>query len=348
MEIPFFNRVTIKDKAFLSRQLSTMLSSGLAIDRAVGVLATQTKKKAIKEALERIGKDLEGGQKFSAAVSRFPKIFDKVYVNVAISGEAVGKLADVLTHLADELEKQDNFVGKIRGAVMYPAFILVAMIGVVILMLVKVVPQLSQVFAESGVQLPWTTRFLVSSSNFFVNYWWLAILILIALIIVIRLVYLSKTGVYFINRLIINLPGGVGQDIYMARFSRTLGMLVSSGTPIIEAMRITGDVINNAIYRDSLANVASQLERGIPISVPIEKDPNFPVIVSQMISVGEQTGQLDKVLDNLAEYYETQSDDKIKNISSLFEPVLIVIIGIGVGFIIFSILGPIYSIAQLQ
>lgn len=348
LNIEFFNRVSVKDKAFLSRQLATMLSSGLPLDRAVSILASQSRKKIIKDTLEAINKDLESGQKFSAAIARHPKVFDRVYVNIIISGEAVGKLAEVLVRLADQLEKENNFTGKIQGAMLYPIFITLAMIGVMILMMVKVVPQLKEIFIESGVELPWATKLLVSTSQFIINYWWICLLVLVGFIIIIRLFLVSKPGIYLLNKIQINLPWGIGKDVYMARFSRTLGMLVQAGTPIIEAVKITAEVMNNTIYKNSLFYVAEQLERGIPMSVPLEKDPYFPLIIPQMVMVGEQTGQLDRVLGNLARYYENQTDDKIKGLTSLFEPALIVIIGTGVGFVVFSILGPIYSIVQLQ
>lgn len=348
INLDFLDRVTTKDKAFLSRQLATMISSGLPIDRAINVLAAQTKKKIIRETLEQIDKDLEGGQSFSAAISHHPKVFDKVYVNIVVSGEAVGKLAEVLTHLADQIETQSNFNGKIQGALVYPIFIVVVMIAIMILMMVKVIPQISEIFKESGANLPWTTQVLISISNSMMNYWWIIIIVFSALIVGIRLFFVSKPGQYLYNKVQIMLPGGIGKDVYMSRFSRTLGMLVQSGTPIIDAVRITADVMNNQIYKKSLENIASQLERGIPMSVPLEKDPYFPLVVPQMVLVGEQTGKLDQVLNNLADYYENETSDKIKGLTSLFEPALIVIIGLGVGFIVFSILMPIYQIVQLQ
>lgn len=348
IDFDIFNRVSLKDKSFLSRQLATMLSSGLPLDRAVSILATQSKKKILKETLEDINKDLESGQKFSAAISRHPKVFDRVYVNIVVSGEAVGKLSEVMLRLSDQLEKQEGSNGKITSALLYPAFIILAMGGVMILMMTKVVPQLKEIFSESGAQLPWTTRLLVYLSQFLVSYWWLAILIIIGLIIILKVFLMSDFGSYLFNKIQIGFPGDIGKDLYMARFSRTLGMLVQSGTPIIEAVKITAEVLNNKIYRDSLLNVASQLERGIPMSVPIGKDANFPVVVPQMIMVGEQTGRLDQILNNLANYYENQSDDKIKGLTSLFEPALIILIGLAVAFVVFSILGPIYQIVQLQ
>ena len=348
INLDFLERVTTKDKAFLSRQLATMIASGLPLDRAIAILAAQSRKKILKETLESINADLESGEKFSTAISRHPKVFDKVYINIVISGEAVGKLSEVLTHLADQLEKESDFKSKIQSAIVYPAFIIVVMVAIVFLMMTNVIPQISDIFKESGAQLPWTTLALISISEFVVTYWYIVVIVLIGIVVGLIFFLRTETGRYTLHKLYINIPTGIGKDVYMARFARTLGMLLQAGTPIIDAVKITADVINNVIYQKSLENVAAQLERGIPMSVPIEKDPNFPLVVPQMVMVGEQTGKIDEILMNLAEYYESQSADKLKGLTSLFEPLLIVIIGIGVAFIVFSILMPIYQIVQVQ
>ena len=348
INLDIFDRVNAKDKAFLSRQLSTMINSGLPLDRAVAILAAQTRKKILKDTLNEINKDLESGEKFSTAISRHPKVFDRVYVNMVISGEAVGKLSEVLTHLADELEKNNSFNSKIQSALVYPIFIIVVMIVIVFIMMTKVIPQLTEIFKESKAELPWATKVLISISSYMISYWWVVLLILIAIVAGIYIFLKTEAGEYLFSKIQIKFPTGIGKDIYMARFARTLSMLLSSGTPIIDAVRITADVMNNKIYKKSLENLAVQLERGIPMSVPLEKDQYFPLVVPQMVMVGEQTGRLDEILNNLANYYEEQGSEKIKGITSLFEPALIVIIGVGVAFIVFSILMPIYQIVQLQ
>src|SRR3990167_158200 len=318
LNFDLFDRVTVKDRAFLSRQLATMLSSGLSIDRAIILIAAQSKKNIIKTTLEEIDKDLQAGQSFSSAISRHPKVFDKVYVNVVVSGEAVGKLAEVLTHLSDQLESEDKFRGKIQGAMVYPIFIVLVMIAIMTLMMIKVIPEIAKIFKEAGAELPWTTKILIFVSQGIIDYWWIVIIAIIGIFIGLKIFLATDYGKLLINMIQINLPWGLGKDVYMARFNRTLGMLTSSGTPIIDAVKITADVMNNKIYKTSLENIASQLERGIPMSVPLEKDPHFPLVVPQMVMVGEQTGRIDQVLNNLANYYENQTDDKIKNLTALF------------------------------
>ncbi len=347
-KLPFFNTVSSREKAFLARQLATMVVSGLPLDRGVGVLLTQTKKPALKTALEAILQDLEAGTAFSSALAKHPNVFDDIFVSVVVSGETVGKLAEVLDQLATQLEKQSDFAGKVKGALMYPAFIFVAMLIVGGITMTRVVPQLESIFKESGAKLPIATQILIAISNFLLHDWMLVVVLAVGVGVLVRVFLASPPGRRLLDTIAIRLPYEQGLDIYMARFSRTLGMLTQAGTPIIKALEVTGEVMNNSIYHAEMANIRAQVERGIPLSAPIAQSKLFPEIATQMILVGEQTGRLDDVLLRMAEYYESQSEDKIKNLSNLLEPVIIVIIGLAVGFMLYSILVPIYNVAQLQ
>jgi len=346
--IPIFNRVGGRDKAFLARQLATMVTSGLPLDRGITVLLTQTKKPVLKAALEGILKDLQSGAAFSTALAKHPEVFDEIFVSVVISGETVGKLGEVLDQLAIQLEKQNSFAGKVRGALLYPAFIVVAMLVVGAITMTRIVPQLESIFDEAHAKLPFATQALIWISNFLLNDWVIVLVVIAVAVVGGRYFFTSKVGRRLVDQLVIRLPYEQGLDLYMARFSRTLGMLMQAGTPIIKALDVTGEVINNSLYRDELILLRQQIERGIPLSVPLSESKLFPIIATQMVLVGEQTGKLDEVLLKMAEYYEDQSEEKIKNVSSLIEPVIIVIIGIAVGFMVYSILVPIYNIAQLQ
>lgn len=348
IEIPFLNQVTTKDRAFLARQLATMLESGLAIDKALSVVINQTRHTRLRKILTEILSDIEAGSPFSDALKKHPEAFDQVFVNIVISGEAIGKLAEVLRRLSIQLAKQSSFLMQIKSALYYPAFVLITMIIIVALMIIKVIPPLKEIFNEFGTQLPWTTRGLLAISDFMVQYWWVILIILIIAIIVLKYYLATENGKFALARAQIKFPTGIGKDLYMARFSQTLSMLAHAGTPIIRSLDITAEVMNNIIYEKSLKIVANQMERGIPLSVPLEKDPDFDSLVPQMISVGEETGQVDKVLENLAEYFEEQTNNKIKNINSLIEPALIVVIGLGVAFIVFSVIMPIYQLASMQ
>lgn len=346
--LPIFNRVNQTDRSFLARQLATMVASGLPLDRGVVVLLTQMKKPVLRDAMQGILQDLQAGSAFSSALAKHPQVFDEIFVSVVLSGETVGKLAEVLDQLATQLEKQSDFSGKVRGALLYPAFILVAMLIVGAITMTRVIPQLEGIFKDSGAKLPVATQILISISNFLLHDWLLVILGVVGLVVAVRFFFSTPAGHRLLDQTAVRLPYEQGIDIYMARFARTLGMLIQAGTPIIKALDVTGAVINNSLYREVLLNVRQQVERGIPLSVPLTESKLFPAIASQMVLVGEQTGRLDEVLLKMAEYYESQSEDKIKNVSNLLEPVIIVIIGLAVGFMVYSILVPIYNVAQLQ
>lgn len=345
--IQIFNRVTGRDRAFLARQLATMLGSGLAINKSVAILASQEKNHTLKRVLLQIQQDLENGIPFSTAIAKHPKIFDRVFSNVVISGEAVGNLSKVLTQLAEQLERTVNFTAKVKGAFSYPSFVVAMMIIVGIIMMVYIVPQIEQVFTEAGAQLPWTTRTIIAISHFISTNWQVVLLMLFLVGVGIYAYVKSKAGEKVIDKIKIHLPTGLGYDIYMARFTRTLGMLIQGGTPIIEAINVTSTVMNNVYYRTLLESATEEVRKGAPLSVPLGRSELFSVLVSQMILVGEQTGSIDQTLLNLADYYEEVVDTKLKNLSALIEPIIIVIIGFGVGFLVFSILVPIYDLAQL-
>lgn len=343
-----FSRVSVKEKALLARQLATMLASGLAIDQSFKILSAQTRSQVLKNAYRTIVGDLEQGNNLAFALSRHRNIFDPVFIAIVRSGESSGKLDIVLEQLATRLEQNDDFNSKVKAALYYPIFIIITMVLIVVLMMLYIVPQLKTVFEENGIELPWTTKLVLALSNFTVHYWWLELIVLIAIIIGFSFLIRTREGGSWWDRTKIHIPimSELYSLIYMARFCRTMSMLLQAGIPIMETIAITADVIQNRIYTESLKNIAAQVERGIPMSVPMQKDRNFPPIVSEMMMVGEQTGKVGQILTKLAEYYEKETDTKIKGLVGLIEPVIIVIIGCGVGFLVFSIIYPIYSIAQ--
>ncbi len=342
----FRNRVSAADRAFIARQLATMLSSGLPIDRSIAVLANQFGGGHLVDAFHQIETDLEAGLAFSAALAKHPQIFNKVFVNVVMAGEAVGKVAEVLEELANRLEKDQEFLSQIQGALYYPAFVFVAMISITVVLMVKVIPQFRSVFVEANVPLPFLTNLLISVSTFMAQRWYIVLAGLVVLIFCIRAYLSTQKGQQTLDYLAIHLPTGLVKYLYMARFTRTLALLVQSGTPIIEALTITAEVVNNRLYARVILQAKDDVARGIPLSTPLSKSVLFPVIVPQMILVGEQTGRLDQVLDSLADYFEQETNTRIKAVASLFEPIVIVLVGLGVAFIVFAIFLPIYSIAR--
>lgn len=346
--LKIFSGVSGRDRAFFARQLATMLASGLPINKAVGILASQAKQDRLATILSAIESDLETGASFSQAAAKHPEMFDRVFISVILAGEQVGRLADVLSQLAGQLERDVSFVSRVRGALAYPLFVVGAMGVVGTIMIITIVPQLEDIFREANAELPWTTSAILTLSRFLQQYWWLALLAIVGLVAFLVTYLRSKAGERILGKVMIHLPQGLGYDIYMARLTRTLGMLVQSGTPIIEALTVTSAVVDNVFYQELLLDAVEQVKRGVPLSVPLGRSPLIPAIVGQMVSVGEQTGRLDQILLNLAEYYEEEAGEKLKQISSLVEPLVIVVVGAGVGFLVYSILVPIYNIAQLQ
>ncbi|MBI4175019.1 type II secretion system F family protein [Candidatus Berkelbacteria bacterium] len=342
----FSRRISMADRTFLARQLATMLGSGLAIDRAVAVLANETKNPLIQAILKQIETDLEAGLAFSTAIAKHPRVFNRVFVNVVIAGEAVGKVAEVLQDMANRLEKQQEFVGKIKGALYYPIFVMITILVVGAILMIRVVPQVKSVFDEAQAALPFTTQLLVTISTWLASEWWLALILFLLGLFALRMFFGSEKGHLFVDFLALRFPTGIARDFYMARFTQTLSLLIQSGTPIIEALSITAEVVGNRFYTVAIEIAKEEVSRGIPLSVPIAKSPIFPLIVPQMILVGEETGRLDQVLESLAKYFEQETDLKLKSLASLFEPVMIIIVGIAVGFIVFAIFVPLYQIAR--
>jgi type IV pilus assembly protein PilC len=258
-------------------------------------------------------------------------------------------LPDTLSHLADQLEEQESFSSKFKGVLAYPVFILFALIAAVSILMIYVVPQLESIFENSQMTLPLSTRILLSTSRFIGSWWWLILLLIVGIIIgVIYLIRVSDSAKYTYDRLKLKLPvfGPIIQQADMVRFSNMMSLLLGTGIPILRAIKLTSRAIDNFVYRKALRRASEEVERGIPLSTPLEKSGVFPNMVPQMIKVGEESGQVSGILDKLSKYYKEEVDTKVKMISSLLEPIIIVVLGLAVGFVVFSIIIPIYQISM--
>ena len=346
----FRKRVSLRDKAIFTSQLSTMISAGLALPKALNIVAAQTENQYLKSIFYNVNRDLEEGLNFSSSLSKYPEVFDQLFVNVVRSGESTGNLEMVLARLSEKIAKDQNMLSRIFSAMVYPAFIVCALIAVGWLLMVKIVPQIETVFQEAGTNLPWATRILISTSHFLSTFWWLVLIIIFALAVFLRYWLASDQGRELYARLQIKLPGfrRLAGDIYMARFCRTIEMLFESGVPIIESINTAAEVMTNSYYKKSLQNISKEVQKGVSFSVELSKDPLFPILVSQMLAVGEQTGKSAEVMDKLAVFYENEADNAIRGVYSLVEPVVMVVVGIGVAVLVFAVLMPIYQISQLQ
>jgi len=346
----FKKKVSLHDKAVFARQLATMIEAGLPLTKSISIQASQTEAEHLKSIYQDLYTDLQEGHVFSTALSKHPEAFDQVFVSVVKSGETTGNLEVVLKQMADRYESDYTFISQVKSAMYYPAFILVALIGIATYMLMKVIPQLESLFTQSGADLPWATSALLTLSRFLIAKWWLVLIIIIALVYLIRMWLKTDQGEKTINQWQIEIPGikNLSEGVYMSRFARVMEMLIQAGVPILDALKISGATINNVIYKESIEEMVTEVERGVPLSVPLQREKVFPNLVGQMVGVGEQTGKLDKVMGKMGVYYEEETSRKIKTVSSLVEPIILVIIGVGVAFLIFAVLLPIYNVAQLQ
>lgn len=343
-----FNRVSVGEKALFTRQLSTMVSAGYNLTDAIKVIGGQTRNKTLKTAIEELAADVESGFSLSTAMAKQRNIFNRVFIAVVRSGEASGQLATVLDDMALDLERNYEFASKLRNAMIYPVFILIALIVVGALMMIKVVPQLKNVFEGSSLELPWATRAVIGTSSYLTSWWWLVLLFLIAAYFLLRVYIKSPAGNYAWSRMKLGLPvfGKLIENSEMTRMTLTFQILAKTGIPLLEAINITADTMENEIYKRVLRAAVSEVERGVPFSVPLIKNSYIPAMISQMVSVGEQTGKIDEIFDKLSEHYLGETERSLKVVASLIEPFTIVILGILVAIMVFAIIIPIYNMSS--
>lgn len=344
------SKINGKDRVVFSRQLATMISAGLPLAKAITVLSTQARTPRLKNIYLSIYRDLEEGSSFSSALIQHPEMFDRVFISVINSGETTGKLEVVLDQLARQLENDNNFASRIKGVLYYPAFIFIALVGVATYMMLAVIPQLKVMFEQADTQLPIATRMLLWLSDFFTHYWWSVIIIITGLVIGIRFILNTEFGLSYLNRLQLSLPviKNLAEGVYISRFARTMQMLLSAGVPLLDALKTCSSMMKNDLYEDGIIVASEKVEKGVPLSTELLKNPVFPPLLGQMAAVGEETGQLDGVMGRVADYYEEETSERIKVISSLIEPAVLLIIGFGVAFLVFAILVPVYNLSKVS
>jgi type IV pilus assembly protein PilC len=344
-----FNKVRTKDKILFSRQLSTLLNAGLPLLQALRSVNAQTESKPLKVVISEIIAAVEGGSALAAAMSRYPDVFNQVYLSLIAAGETSGTLDEALVRLANQQEKDADIMAKIKGAMIYPLIILVVMGGVVAFMLVKVLPQVKELYSEvgSGTSLPLVTRILMGASDFLIHFWWLA-LIIVAIIAVFTSRWVRTLGgKTFIDKVKMRAwPfAPLFMKLYMARFARTGTTLVASGVPLIQVLEITAKAVDNVHISASLHAAIEKVKGGKSLGDSLEGDPNFLELVPNMLKIGEQSGSMEQMLAKAADYYEKELDQEIKNIQTLIEPVMMVLMGIVAFTIVAAVLLPIYSLA---
>lgn len=342
------NRISDKDLVVVSRTLSVMVSASVPVVDAVRNIGRQIENPRLRSILADIANEIEGGSRFSDALDTHSEVFGDFYINMVRSGETSGQLTEVLEYLADQLEKDYDLNAKIRGAMIYPAFIMSGLLVVAFIMMTFVVPKLTQILKEANVPLPITTKMLIFVSGIFANYWWLILIAIAAAILGIRAWVKTPAGRYTWDSLKMRIPifGGLFQRIYVVRFARSLSTLSKGGVDLVTALEIVSGVMANARWKQLVYDTIREVNDGNSIVTVMQREKFVPVMMVQMLGVGEETGKIQEVLGRLSSFFSREIDNLVANMVSLIEPAVMVLLGIGVGVMVSAILLPLYSLSS--
>ncbi len=340
-------KVKFDDVVNFTRQLSTMIGAGLPLTDALSILQVQVPP-ALQNKVADVLRSIEGGSTFANALKHHPETFSRVYIALVSAGEAAGVLDTILIRLADTLEKQREFREKTKGAMIYPVIVVIGMLLVASVMMIFVLPKLTVMYKDFDVELPFVTKVLINTSTFMSKFWYIMAVFIFIGVYAFKQWKKTKMGSFQFDALVLKLPifGKIKSMVLMAEFSRTLALLASAGVSLVEALNIVQEVADSEVMRKALGEVAKDVEKGNSLATSLAKHTVFPMIVSQMTSVGEQTGKLDEILNRVAGYFENESEHAIKNLSTAMEPIIMVILGAGVGFLIVAIIVPIYNLTS--
>jgi type IV pilus assembly protein PilC len=335
------------DVVNLTRQLSTMITAGLPLTEAISILEQQGKPAMVKM-LNELLKEVEGGATFSSALEKFPKHFSKVYTQLIRAGETAGVMDEVLQRLAENMEKDKEFKAKTKGALIYPAIVMIAMFVVGTIMMVVVVPKLTEMYKDFGAELPGPTQFLIDSSNFFKKTWYLQIALVGGGFFGLKQWARTKKGALELSKLQFKIPiyGKLRKKIILTELTRTMALLLSAGISLLQVLQIVADSSESVLYQEELKDSAKKVEKGVNLAQAMTNPELFPTILSQMISVGEETGKLDEVLLKISSYFQSESEHEIKNMTTALEPFIMIVLAVGVGFMTIAIIMPIYSLTS--
>jgi type IV pilus assembly protein PilC len=345
-----FKKVKPKTLQIFSRQFATMIEAGLSVVGSLVILEQQTEDAYFSSVVREIRADVEGGLLLSQAMARHPKIFDRLYVSMVEAGEAAGILDTVLDRVAYQIEKATQLKRRVKGAMMYPMMVLIFATLVLIGLLMFLVPVFVKIFAQLNGQLPTLTQYVVTASDFLRSYWFILFPAAIAAFFAIKRFKKSEQGRQIWDRIKLRIPMRIGDvvlKVTMARFSRTLSTLVAAGVDIIKALEITGQTAGNWVIESALADVRVKVHQGVPIAQPLIDNEIFPPMVSQMVKIGEETGELEKMLSKIADFYEDEVDAAVQTLTSIIEPVMMILVGMMVGVIVISMYLPMFKMLSL-
>jgi len=339
-------RVKLRDLVMFSRQFATMIDAGLSVVKCLDILQKQTRNPRLKDIIGEIKRDVAGGTSLTEAVQKHPRVFSPLYVNMIRSAEVGGILDVVLDRLATFLEKEQETRNKIKSAMTYPIVVFCFAMLMLVALLFFVLPKFKGIFETMGLDLPLTTRLMLNFSEYMRSYWYIALVAIVGSVVLIRIFARTERGRYAIDAAKLKLPifGDLMLKTAVSRFARTFGTLISSGVPVLRALEIVADTAGNCVISETVVRARSSIKEGEKISTPLFGSKIFPVMVTQMIAVGEETGRLDQMLVKVANFYDDEVDATLKSLTSLIEPLMIVGLGLIVGFIAVSVISPIYSL----
>ncbi|KKP87378.1 MAG: Type II secretion system F domain protein [Parcubacteria group bacterium GW2011_GWC1_35_8] len=346
--ISFFERVSNKDVVILSRQIATLFEAQVSALKSFTMLSANTENKLLGKKLNVISDDLQAGISISGALEKHPDVFSNFYINMVKVGEETGKLNQTFLHLAEYLDRQYSITSKTRNALIYPVFVVITFFVVMILMFVIVIPKLSAIILDSGQEIPFYTKIVIAISNLFVNYGFFVLIFFVLLGIWVWRLSSTEKGKQYLDLLKLSTPavGNLYKKLYLSRITDNLNTMLSSGVPIVRAIDITSEVVGSLVYKELLVEVADGVKSGLSLSVAFSKHhQEIPSILVQMVQVGEETGSLGSILKTLTDFYKREVDDAIDTLVGLIEPVMIVVLGLGVGVLLVSVLMPIYNLA---
>ncbi|KKQ02346.1 MAG: Type II secretion system F domain protein [Parcubacteria group bacterium GW2011_GWA2_36_24] len=348
LSISFFEKVSNKDIVILSRQIATLFEAQVSALKSFTMLAANTENKLLSRKLMEVGDDLQAGISISGALAKHPDVFSNFYVNMVKVGEETGKLNETFLHLAEYLDRQYSLTSKTRNALIYPVFVVITFFVVMTLMFVIVIPKLSEIILDSGQAVPIYTKIIIAISNLFVNYGFFIFIFLVLIGLWIWRLSATEKGKAELDLLKLSTPaiGNLYKKLYLSRITDNLNTMLISGVPIVRAIDITAEVVGSLVYKRLLGEVADGVKSGLALSVAFEKHrAEIPGILVQMIQVGEETGSLGTILKTLTDFYKREVDDAVDTLVGLIEPVMIVVLGLGVGILLVSVLMPIYNLA---
>lgn len=343
-----FQKIKLDEKIFFAKNLAVMIKSGISLSQSLEVLTKQTKNKKFQAIIKNIQGEIESGNSFFKSLSQYPDIFSEVFIGMVEAGEKSGQLEKVLKEISIQLKKTRSIISKIRRSLIYPIFVVSVMILLGIFMLTFIIPKMMDFFLEMEMDLPLPTKILIFTSNFLVKHWHILLGLVLFAIFFFRKIMKTKRGKYFFHNFFLKLLviGEFLKKVNLIKFSRTFSSLLSSGVPLIQTLQITSRILNNVVYQEKIIKVSKEITKGTTIYSHFQKYPElFPPLITQMIEIGEKTGNLENILEEVIQFYEDDVDEVLANFTSIIEPVLIVLIGFGIGFMAIAIILPMYSMS---